>query len=154
MILRAVYLIMALAFSFVAGCGTAFDPGVAREPRVTQPSFDAEKTVTVLKEMAWYSPSAPKKGIWFTPGTYVLEAEDAEFWFFRSPKPIKTGVVGDRGELSARRVPGGIMISKRFPSAYIAGGGYIEDRAGTKVMVWELTNDFRSMEGMFWTKSF
>jgi hypothetical protein len=152
--MRSAGFIVASLFTLVAGCGILLESRVAGEPRVTQPAFDAGKTVTVLKEMAWYSPSAPKRAIWFAPGLYSLEAEDAEFWFLRSPQPLRIGEVGDRGAVSARRVPGGIMISKRFNSAHVAGAGYIEDKVSGKIMIWELTNDFRSMEGKYWTKSF
>lgn len=152
--MQPVRLIIASFFALVAGCGIFPEPRVAGEPRVTQPSFDEAKTVTVFKEMAWYSPTAPKHGIWFAPGTYTLEAEDADFWFLRSPKPLKIGEVSDPRFPTVRNVTGGIMISKRFKSGYVAGGGYIDDKVSGPIMIWELTRDFRSMEGTYWTKSF
>jgi hypothetical protein len=71
-----------------------------------------------------------------------------------SPKPLRLGDVSDRAVVSARGMPGGIMISKRFTSAYVAGAAYVEDRVAGKLVIWEFTNDFRCMEGKYWTKSF
>jgi len=144
--MRVSSLILVALLVWSAGCTTP--PSSPSRP--IQPVADAQKTFTVHREMAWYD-VPPANGIRFPTGVYELEGEDAEFWYFRAP--VLLDLIALRGRLASRKhVAGGIMIPKRFNK--IPARGYIDAPDGGKTVVWEVSNEFRTMEGRYWSKSF
>src|SRR5690242_10433980 len=78
--LRALSLLL-VAVS-VASCGT-LPPQEATTSEVhsIRAAADSSKTITVSDGMVFYN-SSHTAGIRFPPGTYTLEADDDDFWYF------------------------------------------------------------------------
>lgn len=140
------YFFIAALLVLLAGCG------VGGVPRAVQPVFDATKTFTVLKDFDWYGPYPPSQGVRLRAGVYALEAEDAEYWYFRAPVAIEVVAVERMSVAHGRSVPGGVMLSKRFH--IVPAAAYVDDAAVGKRMVLEFGPDFRGMEGIYWKRSF
>lgn len=123
-----------------------------------QPATDATKTLTVNRDMVFYSDPSQAHGIRFPPGTYALEAEDNDYWYFRSPSPLEFRDSKNGAVTSANDVPGGIMIPRSFTKSLqnlVAGAGYTDGGSPTtRNMVWKLGVEFRRLEGTEWTRSF
>jgi hypothetical protein len=97
---------------------------------------------------------AATRAIRFPPGTYVLEAEDSQYWYMRSSTPLEFRIFRDGKAVDGRSIPGGIMIGKARISM-VPAGGYIDGQnASAKVMVWKLGGEFVRREGRNWKKSF
>lgn len=139
--------IIAVALGIVAGCASP----VVGVPRLSQPLVDRSKTVRVLRDIGWYS-VPPTRGVTLPPGIYVLEAEDADYWFLRCPVAIEVLDLVGRNIVSKRRLPGGIMIAKRFNP--VPAAAYVDSAPAGRLMVLEFGNDFSSLEGKYWRKNF
>jgi hypothetical protein len=138
----------------LSGCG-ALPPldATTKETRVTRPVSDPSKTVTVPEGMVWYATASRALGLRFPPGTYVLEAEDDEYWYFRSPSPLEFRSFANGKITEQHTESGGLMLAKR-PIRPIPAAGYVDADGSSKTMVWKLGGDFLSMEGRQWRKSF
>ena len=134
-----------------------FDP-MTSENFTVQPATDATKTLTVNGEMVFYSDPSQAHGIRFPPGIYSLEAEDNDYWYFRSPSALEFRDSKNGAVTSARNAPGGIMIPRSFTKSLqnlVAGAGYTDGGSPTtRNMVWKLGVEFRHLEGTEWTRSF
>lgn len=142
-----VILILALA-----GCGTLQLSPVTAEPRVIQPVTDTSKTVIVSEGMIWVDASPPTRGLRFPSGRYVLEGEDADYWYFRAPAPLQFSTFANEQTTDSRDIPGGLMLAKH--SNPVPGAGYVEGGNKAKLMVWKLGNAFLRMEGKLWRRDF
>lgn len=142
-----------LVLALLVGCG-ALPPlnPVTQEARVVQNAHDSSKAVTIVNGMVWYN-LGRTKGIRFPPGTYALEAADADYWYFRSPAPLEFREFSGERVTGAQSKAGGIMIAKAAMNM-VPAGGYVEGDGSTKVMVWKLGGEFSGMEGREWKKSF
>lgn len=105
-----------------------------------------------MNGMVWYNLDRTK-GMRFPPGTYVLEAEDAEYRYFRSPAPLEFREFSGERVTDAQSKAGDIMIAKAAINL-VPAGGYVQGDGSTKVMVWKLGGDFLEMRGREWNKSF
>lgn len=124
----------------------------ASEPCETTPARDTSKTFSVLKEIASYSATRAPEGFALPVGKYTLEAQDADYWYFRAPTPIGHRVTEGR-KVVEHRVTGGIRIAKHGAGGL--AGGYIQGEGSVKELITELTaSEFAWMEGTFWTKNF
>ena len=147
--------IVSLLIAFLSPAAVAYcaESPLAQESRPVKAATDSKKTVTVPEGMVWYDASPPTRGLRFPPGPYVLEAEDADYLYFRSTSPLEMRVFKDGKVVDGHDIPGGIMLSKRFLSR-IPAAGYIDDEGSAKMMVWKLGRDFLRREGKDWKKSF
>lgn len=137
---------------FLAGCGLQQLHPVTHELRsVTRPAVRG-KSITVSEGMVWYDSPRRDRGIRFPPGRYELEAEDDDYWYFRSPEPLEFRDFDNGQMVSARNIPGGLMVAKGFNT--LPGGGYIDGDGGTKTLVWKLGRSFLRFEGAVWKKNF
>jgi hypothetical protein len=131
---------------------------ITAETYTVQPATDTTMSLTVTDSMVFYSDPSQAHGIRFPPGTYALEAEDNDYWYFRSPSPLEFRDLKDGALTSAKRVPGGIMLPRSFTKSVqnlLAGAGYTDGGSPTtRNMVWKLGVEFRHLEGTQWTKSF
>jgi hypothetical protein len=152
----AVLLTSALA---IVSCAALppLDPVTSRSLTV-QPAVDTARTLTVKAGMVFYSNFSRTHGVRFPPGTYVLEAEDNDYWYFRAPAPLEFRDFQNGAVTSAKDMPGGIMIPRTLGKslqALVAGAGYADgENSTTRNMVWKLGGEFRRLEGTEWTKSF
>ncbi|MCR6656022.1 MAG: hypothetical protein NVV63_09425 [Opitutus sp.] len=146
------FFLLLVSFLCLPLAAFALNP-VASEIRSVRPATD-EKTVTVPQGMGWYDARRATRGLRFPPGTYVLEAENDEYWYFRSPRPLEFRVFSDREVKEARSIPGGVMLGKK-PLKLVPAAGYIDgERDAEKMMIWKLGRDFLRREGKDWRKSF
>ena len=84
---------------------------------------------------------------------YSLEAEDADYWYFRSSAPLEFRRFEHGRPTEEHSNPGGLMLGKRA-LRMVPAGAYIEGDGTSKIMVWKLGGDFLAMEGKQWRKSF
>ena len=84
---------------------------------------------------------------------YSLEAEDADYWYFRSSAPLEFRRFEHGRPTEEHSNPGGLMLGKRS-LRMVPAGAYIEGDGTSKIMVWKLGGDFLAMEGRQWRKSF
>lgn len=114
---------------------------------------DASKSVTISDGMVWYAGLARSSGLRFPPGTYVLEAEDDDYWYFRSPLPLEFRTFQNGKPTDENTKRGGLMLGKQS-IRLVPAGGYVDGDGSVKTMVWKLGGDFLAMEGRQWRKSF
>lgn len=132
------------------GCATYSEPALQRE---TTAVMDESKTLTVLKEISIYGRGPEQRGFMLPMGIYILEAEDAGYWYFRSPTTVEFRIVQGMQVIAQRRLPGGVRIPKDTNAA--APPGYFDVPAGKKEIISEITAaEFVWMEGRYWKKSF
>lgn len=145
---------------FFAACG-ALPPVANPTPtspiiRVVSSVSDAKKTLTVNDGMVFYDEArAPSHGIRFPPGVYVLEAEDASYWYLRAPSPLELRDFKSGRVISDREVPGGIMIGKSFMKTIgLPAAAYKDDGKESKALIWQLGGEFVGLEGSQWSRTF
>jgi hypothetical protein len=146
------YSLFAFLSAPLTGCGTlpAFDPTTS-VALVVRAASDSSKTVAIPNGMVWYASPAQSSGIRFPAGTYVLEAEDDDYWYFRSPTPLEFRSFVHGKPTEEHTNPGGLMLGKHA-LRLVPAGGYID--GSNKSMIWKLGGDFLAMEGKQWRKSF
>jgi hypothetical protein len=151
--------IFAALFATVGGmvlnaCGALppLDPEI-HESRTVSAASDSSRNVTVPEGMVWYSGPSRSTGIRLPPGLYSLEAEDADYWYFRSSAPLEFRSFENGKPTGEHSYPGGLMLGKQR-LRIVPAGAYIESEGISKIMVWKLGGDFLAMEGKEWRKSF
>lgn len=151
---RARLIILTIFFATISACGPLppQNPG-AFEHHTVRTASDASKTITVIDGMVFYDSLARNKAIRFPPGTYVLEAEDDSYWYFRAPAPLEFRVFRSRRLTDGRDIPGGLMLGKSIVRL-VPAGGYIDSERADKLLVRKLGGEFISLQGKYWTKSF
>jgi hypothetical protein len=139
---------------YLSACGTLppLDPGV-HESKTVSTAYDPSKNVTVPEGMVWYAGPSRSTGIRLPPGLYSLEAEDADYWYFRSSASLEFRSFENGRPTEEHSNPGGLMLGKRS-LRMVPAGAYIEGGETSKIMVWKLGGDFLAMEGRQWRKSF
>jgi hypothetical protein len=150
--MRYLTMVVIAAAALVSGCGTINRNPARLEDRTVQPATDASKTFTVIGGMVFYDASPATRGIRFPPGAYTLEAEDADFFYLRSPAPLELRTFKAGQQVDGRNIPGGIMIAKRF--SMVLAAGYIEGEGTKKTAIWKLGQEFMRVERKQWTKNF
>jgi len=142
-----------VVLALLVGCGTLPPSNpVTHDTRVVRNAHDSSKSITIVNGMVWYNLDRTK-GIRFPPGTYSLEAEDADYWYFRSSAPLEFRDFSGGRVTDAQSKAGGIMIAKAGMNM-VPAGGYVPGDGSTMVMVWKLGGDFLGMKGREWNKSF
>lgn len=141
-----------------AGDAAAMRPR-ANGVRTVVPITDDSKAITVIDGMVYYDrPFRYEHGIRFPPGRYVLEAQDASYWYLRAPTPIEFRDFEhgqhDERSTTSRSSAGGIVLAKSNFNLSIPAGGYIDGDNGRKIIVWILGGDFILREGKDWSKNF
>jgi len=126
---------------------------LTNEERPVRVMADASRNVSVIGGMVWYDTDPATHGIRYPAGVYVLEAEDADYLYFRSPAPLELRVFKSGKMIDGREIPGGLMLSKHTLSL-IPGAGYIDDTDSKKLMIWKLGGNFLRLKGKSWKASF
>ena len=150
---RKYYIILVTLIFGLMGCGTLQLNPVTSETRAVRTLQDPAKTITVSEGMVWYDGRAATRGLRFPPGTYVIEAEDDDYWYFRSATALEFRVFKGDSVADSRDIPGGIMIGKTSIQM-VPAGAYIDGEGSVKIMVWKLGKEFLRLEGRNWKKSF
>ena len=142
--------------STIAAVGTACItlPGAVAEEHRVQSVADPSKTVLFNEPMVWLDAPSHRasKGVRLLPGTYELEAENEDYWYFRAPEPIEMRALEGGETLDGRFVPGGLAISKGFN--LVPAAVYIDHTAGQKLHVMRMGRDFLQLRGKTWGPNF
>jgi hypothetical protein len=142
-----------VAVACLAGCGgLELNPSV-NEPRSVHLEQDPSKTLTVVQEMVFGDKPHATREIRFPVGTYALEAEDADYWYMRSPVPLNLRGFNKGVQTESRNIRGGIAIGK-YTTRSVPAAGYIDGQESSRILIWKLGKDFLSREGKDWRKSF
>ncbi|HTX21949.1 MAG TPA: hypothetical protein VMD27_08860 [Candidatus Aquilonibacter sp.] len=149
----SIYFLLILIVVLINGCVIPMSP-VTSETRTVSPLSYQTKSVTLKEPMVWYDTAfALTKGIRFPDGTYLLEAEDNEYFYFQAPRQIEYRTLQNGSITGDRLAPGGIFF-KRGAYNIVPAGAYISVDERTKTLTWKLGADFLDMEGSGWTKNF
>jgi len=139
----------------VSGCGLmpARNP-VAAEDRHVKSVATRDKEVVLKEAIVWFDrhPNATR-GIRFPEGTYKIEAEDDEYYYFAAPKDIEYRVFRDGKVVDGRFMPGGLFLGKVFLKA-VPAGAYLSVDERSKVVTWHLGGNFLRLEGKKWTRNY
>ena len=142
-----------VAVACLSACGgLELNPAV-NEPRSVHLEQDPSKTLTVVQEMVFGDKSHATREIRFPAGTYALEAEDADYWYMRSPVPLNLRGFNKGVQIESRNIRGGIAIGK-YTTRSVPAAGYIDGQESSRILIWKLGKDFLSREGKDWRKSF
>ena len=142
-----------VALACLAACGgLELNPSV-NEPRSVHLEQDPSKTLTVVQEMVFGDKSHATREIRFPAGTYALEAEDADYWYMRSPVPLNLRGFNKGVQIESRNIRGGIAIGK-YTTRSVPAAAYIDGQESSRILIWKLGKDFMSREGKDWRKSF
>ena len=142
-----------VALVCLAACGGLELNPLVNEPRTVRLEQDPSKTLTVVHEMAWQDKSHATREIRFPAGTYALEAEDADYWYMRSPAPLKLRDLKKGVQTESHTIRGGIAIGK-YTTRSVPAAGYIDGQESSRILIWKLGKEFLSREGKDWRKSF
>jgi hypothetical protein len=142
-----------VAVACLSACGgLELNPSV-NEPRSVHLEQDPSKTLTIVQEMVFGDKSHATREIRFLAGTYALEAEDADYWYMRSPVPLNLRGFNKGVQIESRNIRGGIAIGK-YTTRSVPAAGYIDGQESSRILIWKLGKDFLSREGKDWRKSF
>jgi hypothetical protein len=142
-----------VAVACLSACGgLELNPSV-NEPRSVHLEQDPSKTLTIVQEMVFGDKSHATREIRFPAGTYALEAEDADYWYMRSPVPLNLRGFNKGVQTESRNIRGGIAIGK-YTTRSVPAAGYIDGQESSRILIWKLGKDFLSREGKDWRKSF
>jgi hypothetical protein len=137
----------------LAACGGIELNPLVNEPRSVRLEQDPSKTLTVVQDMVWDDKSRASRQIRFPAGTYTLEAEDADYWYMRSPLPLKLRDFNKGVQTESHNIRGGIAIGK-YTTRSVPAAGYIDGQDSSRILIWKLGKEFLSREGKDWRKSF
>ncbi|MFA5256777.1 MAG: hypothetical protein WC360_01390 [Opitutales bacterium] len=148
------HLLFPLLALIISGCSSVPDQSLINEKRPVTLAESSDLYAVVKLPITYNDDSFdPLRGVLLHPGKYILEAEDAGHWFFRSPVPLNL-LMYDFGRIvDGTSIYGGLMISKDAASprpycAYVDG-----DNAAEKVVIWELGKEFAKDRGLKWKLS-
>jgi hypothetical protein len=142
-----------VALACLAACGGLELNPLVNEPRSVRLEQDHSKTLTVVQEMIWNDKSHATREIHFPAGTYALEAEDADYWYMRSPAPLNLRDFKKGVQTESHNIRGGIAIGK-YTTRSVPAAGYIDGQESSRILIWKLGKEFLSREGKDWRKSF
>ena len=147
-------LFLPLVMLVLAGCGALTLSPLTSEDRSVSPVVDAGKSVILKESMVWYDQEVATRGIRFPEGQYLLEAEDAEYYYFRSPSPLEYRIFQNGSLTDGRFMPGGLFLSKALINMVPAGAYLSVEDPKQKTLTWKLGSNFLRKEGSLWTKNF
>jgi hypothetical protein len=149
--MKKIGLFTIILFPLVSLCQTA-NP-LTQESREVEITNDPDKTVTVFEGMVWYNSRRPTHGLRMPAGTYVLEAEDKNYLYFRSEAPLEMRTFKNGKVVDGRNLKGGVMLNEKWLSR-IPAACYIDEGESSKLMIWKLGKSFIRREGKDWEKNF
>jgi hypothetical protein len=140
----------------IAGCATDYEQMI-QEPTIVSPTTSKTLTLLVNKPLNntddIYNPS---EGVIFLIGKYQLEAEDINYWYFRSPKPIVISSFDFGKQTNGTRIYGGIALSKRGDNTQPVACAYTDESTknkNNKIRIWRMSDDFQKQRGIKWSLS-
>lgn len=144
------YLISAVC---IFGCGLVLPPlnPLIDEERNVSIATNQEQKVVFNNSMVWYDNHRRNEGILFPKGTYILEAEDTEYYYFMAPSDLEFRSFKNSQTIDMKFASGGLFLSKARLNM-IPAGAYRNDGNTKKTLLWKLGSNFMRMEGEGWEK--
>jgi hypothetical protein len=139
----------------IFGCGLILPPlnPITNEERDVSIATNPEKKIIFNNSMVWYDNHRRNEGILFPKGTYILEAEDKEYFYFMAPDDLEFRSFKDGQTVDVKFVAGGLFLSKERLNM-VPGGAYRNDGNTKKTLLWKLGSNFMRMEDEGWEKSY
>jgi hypothetical protein len=137
---------------FVSGCADMVLPVSNRISQERTASLVTGKRSLVMSEpLNWFASEDGKKyDIYLPQGTFHLEAEDSDYWYFRAPEKVSVVITKLFSTPDGRSFDGGIFISKKTnPEAY-SSGAYLNHEGGRMLLVMYFDFRFTDKEGKQW----
>jgi len=122
------HVILLLTVSSACGCGGLELNPIVNEHRAVRFEQDPSKTVTVIHDLVWEDKSHATEELHLPAGTYVLEAEDSDYWYMRSSAPLELREFRKDGNADNRNLHGGLAVGKYLFRA-VPGAVYIDGEA-------------------------
>ena len=107
--------------------------------------------VSVFRGMVFYDSRPPTRGLRYPEGKYVLEAEDEDYFYYKSPNPLELRMLKNGESYDQRNFSGGLMVSKSDFSL-APGGGYLDISEGKKLQFWKHGKELLRLEGKEWER--
>jgi hypothetical protein len=121
---------------------------------LTRPVFpvgELRSSLTVLKTHQFFDSKSKVYSVTIVSGVYVLDAQDEDYWYFRSPVAMQRAIHADGGA-SPDFFPGGIALGKKkdmiFPAAI-----YKSDGSMDRLVIWRFGGEFMKEEGLLWKRN-
>ncbi|MGY5449591.1 hypothetical protein ACVFI8_01355 [Agarivorans sp. MS3-6] len=135
------------------GCGAlpTTNPVISEE-KVVVTTEDESKTITLNEPQVWFDGYQKNSGVMLPKGTYQLEAQDADYLYFRAPLDIEFRSLNETPQ-TQEFVKGGIAIAKNSLNI-IPACIYKSIQNDKKVLSWKLGNHFLRMEDGHWKKDY
>jgi hypothetical protein len=93
----------------------------------------------------------PEYGIVFSLGKYVLEAEDMNYRYYRSPKALMMASYEFSQRRGGSKFYGGIAVPKSGDALTMQFYTYMDDKSKNgKILIWKMTGDFNAKRGEKW----
>lgn len=144
---KTILLFILASLSLFVGCTNDKSP-LVNEVHQVKPLGYQIKAAIFNQTLLWYDvEAAPNKTIEFPKGTYFLEAEDANFLYFKAPISPEYREYYDGKITNSGLKTGGLCLAKSGFSAYAYVLG---DTPEEKILVWNLGNRFLKLEGSIW----
>jgi hypothetical protein len=153
--LARVALIFCMGLSLLlGGCGGfALNP-LTSEHRVIRAGQDPTRSLIIAHELVLDDKRHPVHQLHLPAGTYSLEGEDDDYWYFRSSSALGMVDFHRGGQSDRHGFRGGIALGK-YATRRVPAAAYIDgESAATKILIWTLGKDFMGGEGRDWRKSF
>ena len=147
-------IVVVAALAWLGGCSLIrFDPVISEERDVT-PVTDAARTITFHEPRVWLDGPVYRatQGVRDPVGTYVLEAEDADYLYFHASEPIQIRRIENGQTLNGPDQAGGLALHK-IPVGW-AAATYVDLVPGKKLLIWRHGFELIEMRGRVWDKSF
>lgn len=135
------------------GCETIPEPSpLANEERPVRQVEDSQMTVTVHEQLSFFDDEEPARGIVLPAGTYELNAEDDEYYYFRAPDRLLYRVRLRTQMIEERDMPGGLMVRKT-EARNVPAAAFLHGNETMRLLIWKLERPFMQLEGDKWSRS-
>ena len=152
---NAIITVIFLAKIFLlSGCGLLNLPPTTADKRSVTSVTNSQKEIIFLEPVIWGDrPSSPTRAVRFPKGVYKLEAEDSEYFYFKSSSDLEYRIFKNNNLVDRRFMPGGFYLSKNFINMKPAGA-YLNIDKQNKILTWVLGRNFLNLEGKLWKRNY
>lgn len=142
---------LTISIILFSGCSVFQSSPITKEPRTVTPMQKQTLTVNIANIVTWHDKQPPSLTLSIPTGVYVLEAEDSDYLYFLSTKPLLYQVYNEKGvRVDSIDMVGGLYFGKK--DKHLAGV-YQYVNESKRILVWKLNNDFYNIEGKAWFRN-
>jgi hypothetical protein len=145
--------VLLVVATVLSACGGIELNPFVNERRAVRPEQDPSKTLTVVHDLVFDDKSHASHELHLPAGAYALEAEDEDYWYFRSSVPLELREFKKDAKPESRSLRGGLALGK-YSFRAVPAAAYIDGEGANRVIIWQLGKSFLKGEGRDWRKSF